>query len=166
MIYKTRTSGSKFRLMRQAQFAILFSLLAGPSSAQWVALSQGNTSISHTVSSDQRSQQQVTVSVPGYEINVIEVDGKKYSVVTVPDHPTLTVKGDPDLPRVSANYLISQDQIPSIQSVTTEYEDIKLEYPLISSKGHFTRDISPETVPYTFSDTYQKDAFYPDMRPA
>lgn len=166
MINKTRTSGSKFRLMRQAQFAILFSLLAGPSSAQWVALSQGNTSISHTLSSDVRSQQQVTVTVPGYEINTIEVNGKKYSVVTVPEYPTLTVKGAPDLPRVSANYLISQDQVPAVQSVTTEYEDIKLDYPLISSKGHFTRDISPESIPYTFSEIYEKDSFYPEMRPA
>ena len=46
--------------------------------------------------------------------------------------------------------------------VSTDYVDIPLEYPLLSSKGHFTRDISPEDVSYTFSDTYKKDEFYPN----
>ena len=43
--------------------------------------------------------------------------------------------------------------------VSTDYVDIPLEHPLLSSKGHFTRDINPNDVSYTFSDTYQKDEF-------
>lgn len=166
MINTFRTFGSRFRLIRQAQFAVFFILLAGTSSAQWVALSQGKTSVSHFITSDERNQQQVSISVPGYELDTIQVNGKKYSVVKVPEYPTMTIKGDPDLPRISANYLISKDQVPAIQSVTTEYEDIQLPYPLISSKGHITRDISPDSIPYTFSEVYERDEFYPEMLPA
>ena len=89
-----------------------------------------------------KSNQLVNVTVPGYDLQKREVNGKTYTVISVPEYPGVTEKGNPDVPRLSANLLIPNGQLPSMTVVSTDYVDIPLEHPLLSSKGHFTRDIN------------------------
>ena len=137
-------------------------LTASTSYATWQPLERSGQKIGFNVVMGKKANQLVNVTVPGFNLQKKTVDGKTYTVVKVPDFPGVTDKGNPDVPRLSTNLLIPNGQAPTMKVVSTDYVDIPLEYPLLSSKGHFTRDINPETVPYTFSDTYQKDEFYPN----
>ena len=137
-------------------------LSSSTSYAEWQSLSRDGEQIGFNVVMGKKANQLVTVTVPGYDLQKRIVDGKTYTVISVPEYPGVTEKGNPDVPRLSTNLLIPNGQVPSMKVVSTDYVDIPLEYPLLSSKGHFTRDINPETVPYTFSDTYQKDEFFPN----
>ncbi|MBW7877022.1 MAG: hypothetical protein H3C47_13660 [Candidatus Cloacimonetes bacterium] len=145
-------------------------VLVSNSFAEWQSLARGtdlvrnaSQKIGFSVNVTRTAKQQVTVTVPGYDLKTVEVEGQKYSVVTMAEFPGLTEAGNPDVPRVAANFLIPDGMVPTANVVDSEFVDIQLEHPLISSKGHMTRDVNPETVPYTFSDVYQKDAFFPEM---
>ena len=137
-------------------------LSSSTSFAEWQSLSRGGEQIGFNVVMGKKSNQLVNVTVPGYDLQKREVNGKTYTVISVPEYPGVTEKGNPDVPRLSANLLIPNGQVPSMTVVSTDYVDIPLEHPLLSSKGHFTRDINPNDVSYTFSDTYQKDEFFPN----
>ncbi len=141
----------------------VFGVLAASSFAEWQTLDRsGGNKIGYSVRADRQANQAVTVTVPGYSLETKVVDGKTYSVVTVPEYPGMTEAGNPDVPRVAANFLIQDGQVPNVTVMSDDYVDIKLEHPLIASKGHLTRDISPDSVPLTFSEVYEKDAFYPN----
>ncbi|MCO4783337.1 MAG: hypothetical protein KC646_13510 [Candidatus Cloacimonetes bacterium] len=146
----------------------LATVLTSSSFADWQSLNQGislnnaSKDINFSVSfGKKQSSQMINVSVPGYELNTKVVDGKTYSVINIPNFVSLSQEGNPDVPAVSTNYLVSDNASPEITIASDDYVDIKLDHPLISSKGHMTRDINPETVDYTFSDVYQEDAFFP-----
>ena len=143
-----------------------FLLAISPAFSQWVALSRGEKNISYSIESGNQNNQLVTINTPGYTLETKSVNGKNYSVIKAPGYPGLTRKGHPDLPRIGANFLISEDQVPTMETLKDDYVDVQLPYPLISSKGHFTRDIPFGSIPYTFSEVYQKDAFYPEMKTA
>ncbi|MFC1745648.1 C25 family cysteine peptidase [Candidatus Riflebacteria bacterium] len=132
------------------------------SHAAWNSIERGGKKVDFTVLLGKNASQIVSVSVPGYDLKTQVVDGKTYSVVSVPEFPGLTEKGAPDLPRIAGNFLIPDQKAPNLKIVRDDYVDIKLTHPILSSKGHFTRNIRPDTVPYTFSKVYKKDAFYPE----
>ncbi|MCJ8345609.1 C25 family cysteine peptidase [bacterium] len=143
-------------------------LLNSSAFADWQSLNQGfslnsaNKNIDFQVSFGKKNtSQMINVNVPGYELDTKVVDGKTYSVINIPNFVSLTQAGNPDLPAVSTNYLVSDNATPEITIASDDFVDIQLDHPLISSKGHITRDINPDTVDYTFSDVYQEDAFFP-----
>lgn len=135
---------------------------ASTSYADWQPLARSGQSIGFNVVMGKKANQLVNVTVPGFHLQKRTVNGKNYTVIRVPEFPGVSEKGNPDVPRLSANLLIPTGHRPTMTVVSTDYVDIPLEHPLLSSKGHFTRDINPETIPYTFADTYQKDEFYPN----
>jgi gingipain R len=140
----------------------ILSMVNSVSYAEWQALNrESGKNVNFSVAVQRTNEQLVNVTVPGYDLTTQEIDGEVYSVIRVPGYPGLTEEGNPDVPRIAANFIIPSHQAPAVQVVSDDYVDIQLTHPLISSKGNFTRDISPENVPYTFSDVYEKDEFYP-----
>ncbi|PCJ18237.1 MAG: hypothetical protein COB02_11660 [Candidatus Cloacimonadota bacterium] len=149
--------------------ASLATLLNSSAFADWQSLNQtairgtANQNIDFQVSFGKTNTSQlINVAVPGYELNTKVVDGQTYSVINVPNFVGLTQVGNPDLPAISTNFLVSDNAKPQVTIATDDYVDIKLDHPLISSKGHITRDINPDTINYTFSDVYETDAFFPN----
>lgn len=70
-------------------------------------------------------------------------------------------QGAPDLPKYTASIIIPDQadmQVEVINSQYTDYNDIDV----APSKGNFTRDISPNSVPYIYGDVYTKNTFYPN----
>ncbi len=99
--------------------------------------------------------------VNGYYSSKITIGGDDYLLMQKPRKESMIEeKGSPRLPRINRSIIIPDDGIMDWQVTSSEYIDIK-NVDLAPSKGHFSRKIDPATVPYTFSDIYQQDAFFP-----
>ncbi len=93
----------------------------------------------------------------------VDINGQKFTELSFPHEPQLHEAGAPALPFVprsviladELNYVVAVDEAAS-----TFYELYNID--VAPSKGHFTRDIDPASVPYLFDEAlYRTDAFYP-----
>jgi len=102
----------------------------------------------------------LSVSIPGYYREEIVIDGQSYVVYTLEKGHNLMEKGCPTLPFEAVNIAISPRGSTSwtVENARSIFHDVENYLP---SKGHFTRNIDPETVPYTFSKVYETDGPYP-----
>lgn len=82
--------------------------------------------------------------------------------ITINQGHSILVKGAPDLPSLSFSIQIPNHASGRVEIVEANYEDINT--PLIApSKGNLTRDIKPNTIPYTFGKEYNINQFYPSV---
>jgi len=110
--------------------------------------------------SDSNDETDFLVSIPGFFIDEVKIDGGEYTVLKLYEGSNLMEKGCPTLPFLVADVAIKPEGDVFVKSV--EYDSFSLEVEkYLPSKGHFSRNIDPDTVPYTFSEVYQKDEFYP-----
>lgn len=100
-----------------------------------------------------------------YNTNFVQksvITPKGNAVIIQAENATPILKqGAPDLPKYTASVIIPDQadmQVEVINSQYTDYTDIDV----APSKGNFTRDINPNSVPYVYGDMYNKNAFYPN----
>lgn len=101
------------------------------------------------------------VDCPEINLGEIEVLGAKAVTVTAPEATHSFDKGAPTLPRYSAMVMIDPARRPLFQVTSLESEVIEIDARVVPSKGNFTRDIDPNSVPYTFGEMYAEDAWFP-----
>ena len=68
--------------------------------------------------------------------------------------------GNPDLPKLTTALIVDDTHEMTIEIVSSEY----VEYSNISvapSKGNLIRTVDPNSVPYTYSNVYETNAFFP-----
>ena len=70
------------------------------------------------------------------------------------------VKGEPALLQVANSIIIPDKGDVSLKVLDIDYVDFQ-DIEIVPSKGNFTRDIDPETVPYTWGRTYQNNDIFP-----
>lgn len=99
------------------------------------------------------------LDVNSYAKHAVLIDGKEFFAITAPNAHSLSQKGNPLLPEFSYSIAIPQTAACDIHILNAEYEEINLS--VAPSKGHVSSKIDLSTVPFTFSDVYEKDAFYP-----
>ncbi|MFA7030002.1 MAG: C25 family cysteine peptidase [Candidatus Cloacimonadaceae bacterium] len=68
--------------------------------------------------------------------------------------------GFPQLPILARSVIIPNTANMELSVIDTEYVEMTL--PVAPSKGNLTRDINPETVPYSFADFYFGNEFWPE----
>ncbi len=98
--------------------------------------------------------------VDGYSQKEIDISGSKYLLYEIPGMIWLMDKGYPQLPSVNNSIIIPDMAGMNFRILDEEYQLISTG-PVMPSKGHFTRDINPNTVPFIFSDIYQDNTWYP-----
>jgi len=109
---------------------------------------------------DNASETVIEFKVAGYNLETVDIHGQAYSVVTLPKAVTFLEKGLPQLPRISESIIIPDDAHMTCEILEAEYETMRIA-PVAPSKGSLLRSVDPKTVPYTFSDFYQQDTFWP-----
>ena len=111
------------------------------------------------VSSSEKSIQ-VNVQVPGfYTISVTTPKGEA-KVITVPKSVSTAEAGEPDVPMTGIPVMIGDRARMDVRVIDAEYMDFE-GIDIAPSKGDFSRQIDPETVPYTYGECYDKDEFFP-----
>ena len=127
--------------------------------AQTRAVIEGLTGNSMKVLSSSESSLLLELDVNSYAKNAVSIDGKEYFAISAPESHSMLQKGNPSLPEFSYTLAIPKTSACNVRVVDAEYEDISL--PVAPSKGSISSRVSPSTIPYTFSEVYEKDAFFP-----
>lgn len=128
---------------------------------QWITLTgpEGKP-VSVTLCKDTPTATVIEFRTSGYFLNNLDIQGKIHAVISIPKTVKFREKGYPELPRISRSIMIPDDAKMKFEIVQAEYETTFVA-PIVPSKGHLLSDIDPKTVPYTFSDVYKTDTFWP-----
>ena len=81
--------------------------------------------------------------------------------VQLPDGTPLLSAGQPDLPKLALPILLPHTGQMAVEVLSEEGVAVQ-NRSVAPSKGNFKRNIDPSTVPYTYSEEYQKSAFFPN----
>lgn len=101
------------------------------------------------------------INVTQYKIEKVQIEGKVYLVVSIPEAGVYMKQGYPEIPQIAKLVKISDIYEPELEVISQVEDTVLMEAPILPSKGHFTRDIDPATVPYECGDVYKKDVFWP-----
>ncbi|MEI6122424.1 MAG: C25 family cysteine peptidase [Bacteroidota bacterium] len=101
-----------------------------------------------------------TVAVSGYSTADVATPNGTQKTINIQNTTPILQAGAPDLPKVTTSLVIPDNQQMEVVVTYSNFVD----YPNIDiapSKGNFTRDIDPASVPYVFGTVYSQNQFYP-----
>jgi len=104
----------------------------------------------------------VNFNLSGFYLNTVQTPNGEASIATVDMASQILEEGAPDLAKLDASIIIPDEAEMQINVISSSFRD----YPNITiapSKGNFTRDIDPNTVPYRWGRIYEVDRFYPEI---
>ena len=111
------------------------------------------------VSSSENSVK-VNVQVPGfYTTNVVTPRGEA-NIISLPKSVSTAQAGEPNVPMTGIPVMIGDQARMSIRVLDAKYQDFT-NIEVAPSKGDFPRTIDPSTVPYTYGECFNQDAFFP-----
>jgi len=103
----------------------------------------------------------IEFSLPGFYLREASLEGRAVSVVRLPGAVTFLEEGLPELPRVTKSIIVPDDA--HMSSTVTEASYISFDVPrVIPSRGNLLRTVDPQDVPFTFSDFYSTDSWFPE----
>lgn len=103
----------------------------------------------------------IQVDVNAYRLNEVRTGQGLATVVTTPDGTQLLEVGAPDLPKFTQSVIIPDNENMGIEILASQYIELG-NIEVAPSKGDFTRDIDPATVPYIYGEVYQQNKFFPE----
>ena len=153
--------GPRFSLSRLfvALSVCLLAVLPSGARAEWIDL--GGEPLTVTVLSSEDDRTVLEVQVGGFSADPVAIDGDTYYTITLGQESEPHQKGFPALPDVQRSIVIPDDRRMNVRVLEAEPVDFPKVVPA-PSKGHFTRDIDPATVPYTFDTFYASAGVWPE----
>ncbi len=139
---------------------VIFSICISSLSAENVVLKDGKGGVNLNLLSYDNITTRVEFTFNSLNYEKVNINGKDFISITAPNAYQLMEKGAPDLPMYRKSIVISDEKGVSYRIISAEYETKSLGN-LAPSKGHFTRNIEPSTIPYTFSKIFELNDFYP-----
>lgn len=148
--------------LRSFLFIALFLLSGGWISAQnWIAItSDSPVAAATTLATTDASATVVEFNLEGFYLSQVTTPRGEAYIINVEGGTSLLEQGKPDLPKLTASLIIPNHARMAVRVISSRYID----YPFMEiapSKGDFTRDIDPATVPYTYGKAYDRDEFFP-----
>ena len=104
----------------------------------------------------------ISLQVNSYALNRVETPRGTAVVVNAPESGKLMNEGYPDLPLLSTSIIIEDASMYQTEIIYQDYIEID-NISVAPSKGSLSRNINPDDVPFTYSEAYQTDAFYPSQ---
>ncbi|MEA3443357.1 MAG: C25 family cysteine peptidase [Bacteroidota bacterium] len=139
--------------------AILMPVLAF-GNTEWISLQNGSSKNQVKLISSNNTEIIIKVKVNAYAFREVNTPQGLASVVLTPDGTQLLETGAPDLPKFTNSVIIPGNQNMGIEILASSYNEFQ-NIDVAPSKGNFTRDIDPSTVPYTYGKAYGKNSFWP-----
>ncbi|MCY7411269.1 MAG: C25 family cysteine peptidase [Chitinophagales bacterium] len=128
--------------------------------AQSISKASLNKKTSITLLSDDGTTTSVKFSVGSFEEQLV-LTPKGNAVIIKTDECTQILKaGFPDLAKLTASIIIPDQSSMKVEVAGSEYEDYE-NIIVAPSKGSITRNIDPSSIPFTYNEVYDQDAFFP-----
>ena len=146
-------------------FLLLVAGMAGfaqlQTAPQWtrVLSDQPETFRTQLISSSENSIK-VNVQVPGFFTTNVTTPRGEAKVITMPKSVSTAKAGEPEMPMTGIPAIIGDQARMNIRVLDAQYMDFE-GIEVAPSKGDFSRQIDPATVPYTYGTCYSQDAFFP-----
>lgn len=127
----------------------------------WVGIHSMNPSPAKTRLVESNVEQTVLhFQLDGFYLNEVETPKGAAHFVTIDDGTPILESGAPDLPKLTVSVIVPNLANMAVQVLESEYTEFH-DVLIAPSKGNFTRDIDPSSVPYVFGKTYNRNEFYP-----
>ena len=110
--------------------------------------------------SSSESSIKVNVQVPGFYTTTVTTPRGEANVITLPKSVSTAEAGEPNVPMTGIPVMIGDKARMNVRVIDAQYRDFE-GIEVAPSKGDFSRQIDPATVPYTYGDCYSQDAFFP-----
>ncbi len=127
----------------------------------WNAITSTNPQAAKvTLLSSDITSTSIKIELGGFYKNLVSTaKGDAYSISLENASPILEADA-PDLPKITVPIVIPDAATMKAEVQYSSYVDIT-NIEIAPSKGSFTRDIDPLTIPYVYGEKYNQDAFYP-----
>ncbi|MBP5796806.1 MAG: hypothetical protein J6W26_00830 [Bacteroidales bacterium] len=148
--------------MKKTFIAFLFLCLAMTTMAQeWTSITSNTPdSFKKVLVSSSEDRIQVRLQVPGFYTTAVTTPRGEAYVITMPKAVSTAEAGEPNVPMTGIPVMIGDRARMDIRVVNAKYQDFE-GIEVAPSKGDFPRSIDPETVPYTYGECYNQNAFFP-----
>jgi gingipain R len=103
----------------------------------------------------------LTFVIDTFDVAVKEINGQQFTTIKFPHGVNTFKKGFAELPMLNTALQIGDQNDVEISAEGEEFTEIKLDYPLLPSRGTIYRDQDPEKVPYVIAPESMVDAWYP-----
>ena len=103
----------------------------------------------------------ISIQAPDFQLYAVSTPQGDASIVKAPKAMNRADVGEPDLPMLVIPTIVGDQALMQVEIVEATYEDYE-NIIIAPSKGDFPRSVNPEDVPYTYSETYQHNAFFPN----
>ena len=143
-------------------FSIILLTLGIALNAEWIDLgSSYPESYQRKLLSSDSDNIRLEFTMSGYYQTLVETPKGNAYIIDAGNGASILQEGVPDLDKITAPILISNEGHMNYQIISSEYVDIE-DINVAPSKGNLTRDINPNTVPFAYSEVYDRDTFYPN----
>ena len=95
-----------------------------------------------------------------YKLKTVTTPKGEEVIVLADDLSAIMDKGAPDLPKYTTSIVIPDLALMEVTVLSSKFTELQ-NIDIAPSKGNFTRNIDPKSVPYEYGRTYNKDEFYP-----
>ncbi len=102
----------------------------------------------------------VRLTLEGFFQNEVKTPGGPALIISAGGSTPMLEAGSPDLGKLTASLIIPDRALMQLEVVSASYKEFT-GMDVAPSKGNFTRDIDPSTVPYTYGTAYSADQFFP-----
>jgi len=100
------------------------------------------------------------VDVKGFYTHTVSTPSGIQQIISVGNSTPILQAGAPDLPKVTTSMIIPDNEKMEAVVTYSNYVDFP-NVEIAPSKGNFTRDINPASVPYVYGPAYSQNQFYP-----
>ena len=154
-------------MMKKGFLIFLFSVISIIAFAQlqnapeWTTIlnDQPETFRTQLISSSEESIK-VNVQVPGFYTTTVTTPRGEAKIISMPKAVSTAQAGEPNVPMTGIPAIIGDHARMDIRVVDAQYRDFE-NVEVAPSKGDFSRQIDPATVPYTYGECYNQNAFFP-----
>lgn len=109
------------------------------------------------------SNYQLKFAIDDWKLEKVTLDGNIYEKILFSQSTVTQDEGYAELPFISASVQLPPDKDVDLQIISTEYEDIILDYPLVPSRGIIFRNQDPTHIPYKIAESAMVNQFYPQQ---
>ena len=150
----------KYLFLISVTFFIFGNLIANQQ--EWIPLNNSSEyQVNVNVLTSNEDLIEIEYQLNGFYKNPIEINGENYSQIILQKEGIFLNQGLPELPRINRSILIPA-KAKMVASVV-DYEILEFHnINIIPSKGNLLRNVNPEDIPYTFSDFYTTDSWFPE----